>query len=237
MNTAMNTEGDAGGRDAGGTAKGFGLSRRDLALGLAGFCLLLSAAAGGELLERGLNDPVALQAACDRLQRIPAEFGSWVSVDRPITEREQRMAQIAGYVRREYRHQESGYVVTMTLLCGPAGPMSVHPPTTCFSGMGYSLASGPHPTQFQAGDAPLMLNKASFRAPTGVAAEVARVFWGWSTEGVWQSPQNPRLQFRGLPVLYKLYVVDYGIGGPTELAQAETFLQEALPVIREALQP
>ena len=42
---------------------------------------------------------------------------------------------------------------------------------------------------------------------------------------------------RGEPVLFKLYVVDRAYETTNDLTQSETFLAEALPVIRKVLQP
>ncbi len=46
----------------------------------------------------------------------------------------------------------------------------------------------------------------------------------------------PRLTFRGEPVLYKLYDVDRAFETTNDLTQSETFLAEALPVLRKTLQ-
>jgi hypothetical protein len=202
----------------------------------AGIVLLIATGAADVALNQGMSDPVALAAAAERLNQLPATIGAWESTPGAIDLREIRMAQIAGSVRRNYRHRETGRAVTLTLLCGASGPMSVHPPTACFEGVGYSLTSGPTVVQItDSARQESRLNRAAFRLPDSSTEEVVRVFWGWSQDGKWQVPANPRLTFRGLPSLYKLYVVDRAFDSTDDLSQAESFLRDSLPVIRETL--
>lgn len=215
------------------------LSRRDFALCAGGFFALLAASGADAVLNRGLNDPAAVKTAAARLNLIPEQIGLWTSTPEEIDEREKRLAGIGGSLRRTYRHAENGYVVSMTVLCGAAGPMSVHPPTACFEGVGYELSSGPTVVTFKdadAGeDADSALNRATFRLPDATSPDIVRVFWGWSDNGIWKAPENPRLAFRGQPYLFKLYVVDRSLQQADDVKQAETFLEHALPVIRRDL--
>lgn len=188
------------------------------------------------VLNRGLNDPEGLLRAVSKLEKLPSSIGAWTSASAAIDPREQRLAEIAGYFRREFRHAQTGRAVSLTILCGGSGPMSVHPPTACFEGVGYSLVAGPSVVGITDNtEHTISLNKASFRLRDSSAAEVVRVFWGWSTNGLWDAPANPRVTYRGTPVLFKLYAVDRAYETADDLAQSETFLKDALPVIRETL--
>ncbi len=213
-------------------------SRRDFGLSLSGLAVLLMAAGADAVLNYGMSDPQALSDAVARLDQIPVTIGAWTSTSGTIDDRERRLAAIAGSLRREYRHLETGRVVTLTILCGASGPMSVHPPTACFEGVGYSLTSGPTVVGITDDtDSTSSLNKASFRLQDSSLSEVVRVFWGWSTNGEWDAPGNPRVSFRGEPALYKIYTVDRAYETADDLAQSEAFLKEALPAIRKALTP
>ncbi len=213
------------------------LSRRDFALCACGFLALLGASGADAVLNHGLHDPAAVKAAAARLDSIPERIGAWTSSVEAIDERERRMAEIAGSVRRTYRNSENGYVVSLTVLCGASGPMSVHPPTACFEGVGYELTSGPSVVTFSdADETQSSLNRATFRLPGSPTTDVVRVFWGWSDDGKWTAPANPRLAFRGQPYLFKLYVVDRSLSQADDVRQSEAFLEEALPEIRRGLQ-
>ena len=213
------------------------LSRRDFALCASGFLALLGASGADAVLNHGLHDPAAVKAAATRLNSIPEQIGVWTSSLEAIDARERRIAEIVGSVRRTYRNSENGYVVSLTILCGAAGPMSVHPPTACFEGVGYELSSGPSVVTFaDADDTPSSLNCAMFRLPGSPMTDVVRVFWGWSDDGKWTAPANPRLAFRGQPYLFKMYVVDRSLPQADDVRQSEAFLEEALPEIRKGLQ-
>lgn len=208
-----------------------------MGIGLAVLCC--GAAADSALNGYGSTDSDALKAAVARLDKIPAVIGNWTSTDSEISEREQEVAGIAGYIRRTYTNQRTGYEVHLTVLCGPSGPIAVHPPTACFEGIGYTVAAGPTPTTLQSNDGENAgeFNKSSFRQSDASVPEVVRVFWGWSTDGNWQAPANPRIEFRGQPWLYKIYATDRWLEEPSDdaLPQIEVFLREALPVVREAV--
>ena len=213
------------------------LSRRDFAMCASGFLALVGASGADAVLNHGLHDPAAVKAAATRLNSIPEQIGDWTSSLEAIDERERRIAEIVGSVRRTYRNSENGYVVSLTILCGAAGPMSVHPPTACFEGVGYELSTGPSVVTFAAADdAPSSLNRAMFRLPGSQMTDVVRVFWGWSDDGRWTAPANPRLAFRGQPYLFKMYVVDRSLPQADDVRQSEAFLEEALPEIRKGLQ-
>ena len=212
-------------------------SRRDFGLCASGFLVLLGASGADAVLNHGLHDPAAVKAAATVLNSIPAQIGTWTSALEVIDERERRMAEIVGSVRRTYRNSENGYVVSLTILCGASGPMSVHPPTACFEGVGYELSSGPSVVTFaDADDTQSSLNCATFRLPGSQMTDVVRVFWGWSDDGKWTAPANPRLAFRGQPYLFKIYVIDRSLSQTDDVRQSEAFLEEALPEIRRRLQ-
>ncbi|MFN9718484.1 MAG: exosortase-associated EpsI family protein [Planctomycetota bacterium] len=212
------------------------LHRRDFLLCTGGAGVLLASGGLDMILNRQLHNPLAIAAAAPRLTRIPTTIGAWNSTELKVDDREIRHGRITGSLRRVYRHSENGKTATLTLLCGAAGPISVHPPTACFEGVGYSLVSGPTLTELKDVEGvPVSLNRASFRPQEAGVAEIIRVFWGWSTNGNWDAPSNPRVAFHGEPVLFKLYVVDQGYETADDLAQSEAFLRDALPAIRTAL--
>ncbi len=215
------------------------ISRRDMTLMGAGIAVLLV----GKFADSAVNgfaaeDSNALNAAVQHVASVPESIGNWTSTSSTLSEREIEVAGIEGYIRREYRNAKTGYRINLTLLCGHSGPMSVHPPTACFEGVGYTLISGPTITTVKHDTAlPGQMNKSSFRQGNASVPEIVRVFWGWGADGGWSAPANPRFSFRGQPFLYKLYVTDSWLEdtGRTPLPQIESFLEDAMPVICAAL--
>lgn len=212
------------------------MSRRDALMCLGGTVVVFGGVAADSLFAGRSENPVDLIRASDRLSQIPKQIERWDSTDGTIDSKEIEIAKIHGWLRREYRNQQTGYSVTVTLLNGPAGPMCVHPPTACFEGVGYTLSSGPTVTAAAGSDGKeVVFNRASFRADNSRSSETVRVHWGWSADGQWDAPANPRLTYRGFPALYKLYIVDRTTDHGADIKQAESFLHDALPVMRSVL--
>lgn len=72
-----------------------------------------------------------------RLHRVPMSLDDWDGKDTPISDAEQKMAGLTNYLQRTYTSRRTGDTVTVTLMCGPTGPIAVHPPTACYHGAGY----------------------------------------------------------------------------------------------------
>jgi hypothetical protein len=219
------------------------INRRDMLLIGAGFAALcIGSVADSAFTGTGATETTSLTAAAAQLANVPSQIGNWVSTDSELTEREIQVAGINGYVRREYTNPQTGFSVHLTILCGPAGPMSVHPPTACFEGVGYTLITGPTPTTAKSDSTEnsklAEFNKCTFKQGDSSVPELVRVFWGWGQDGEWTAPASPRIAFRGRSYLYKIYVVDRWLEatGHQSLPQIESFLNDALPVISDALE-
>jgi hypothetical protein len=225
------TPSKAGRTPAAETAAGF--PRRELLLSVSGLGLLATAAIWGDRLQRQLLNPAALARAAGRVAKIPERIGPWSSTPRELPAQEARLAEVTAGLRRDYRRERSHDVVTLTLLCGPAGPLSVHPPEACLEGLGWQLSLGPVIVSPIPGT---RLHKAAFEPPEFSGTSILRVVWGWSSGSEWDVPDYPRLAYRGQSALYKLYAVSRDLRGGRDTELAESFLVDALPVIREALQ-
>src|SRR6516164_3650916 len=69
-----------------------------------------------------------LEEAAARLDRAPGDIGDWKARPEPIDADSLARAGAIGSWSRSYRNDASGDVLTVILLCGRAGPMSVHRP-------------------------------------------------------------------------------------------------------------
>src|SRR4051812_29210625 len=87
----------------------------------------------------GPSGDTALAAA--RLAQVPPTVGEWDSQDQEMNPRAVATAELSGYLMRRYVHRRTGEVLSVLLVCGRPGPVSVHPPEVCFGGAGYTLAA------------------------------------------------------------------------------------------------
>jgi hypothetical protein len=153
--------------------------------------------------------PPEVEAAVRKLDSVPMTLGDWEGENLPMSERDKVMAGGAGYLLRRYKNRATGSVVTVFLVCGRSGPVSVHTPDVCLAGSGYTHTGGdddypvgvdslPHPARFAIGN---------FQAEESPAPDLLRTFWSWHADGAWQVPGNPRRAFARHPVLHKLYLI------------------------------
>ena len=198
--------------------------------------LLLVVAAGlahGKATGRWQSNEELADAAL-RLTQIPDSFGDWSSTDVTKNSEELAVAEAAGYLCRHYRHARTGEEVTVLLLCGPPGPISVHPPTACYRARGYQLLSDPQLTDLNTDERQDRFHLAEFQGQSTLTEDRVAIMWGWSAAGQWSAPDSPRFAFAGESALYKLYVTwDRSLD---QLPLADTVPREFLAVFLPAIE-
>src|SRR4051812_23326676 len=70
----------------------------------------------------------AVEEASARLQDVPMTVGEWDGQAKELSEREIALAEINGYFSRNYVNRRTGSMVSVLLICGRPGPVSVHTP-------------------------------------------------------------------------------------------------------------
>jgi hypothetical protein len=182
------------------------------------------------------NDPGTIKK---NLTALPLVIGSWEGRD----EDEQVAAVPAEKVgpiiiRRYVNRQDPKKVVTILLTAGRAGPMLVnHQPEDCYQAIGFNIDSDPSRYTVPAGSdgRPSDFWVARFAKKAGPVPEYVRLFWSWTSNGVWQVPKYPRLTFAGQGVLYKLYVTR-SLAKPEESLEGDAcieFMQVLIPELRK----
>jgi hypothetical protein len=198
---------------------------------------LLGGAIQGHMSRRW-GRPQEFQALADRLQELPTDVGLWhTKASLPLSPAAEAVLECAGYVCRQYENQKTGEIVTVALLLGPAGPISVHTPDVCYAGQDYSVLESPARTQFDAGKGSQDELWGTSLQSTNLTTGSLRVYYGWSTGGRWSAPDDARFAFAGQSHLFKIQVA-----GPLPLPgdektsdQGKIFLQEFLPAVKPYL--
>jgi hypothetical protein len=180
-----------------------------------------------------------LEQALEGLPRVPMKIGDWTGEDVPYEAEALTRAGIRGGVFRRYTNTRTREAVSLLIVCGRGGPVSVHTPDVCYSAAGYHQMAPEQRKEVEAGEAQkCWFYIARFGKPTAVVPQQLEIYWTWSRDGVtWNAPENPRLALARSPALYKLYVVrEYAPKTRAETAlTSEEFLRQALPVIRQSL--
>lgn len=212
-------------------------------LALCAFAIIVAGGVSHGLAHHRWIPNTAIAVAVSRMSTIPATIGPWTSEEIELSEAELTIGSISGYVKRVYTNSQTRAQVVMLLVTGEPGPISLHPPTVCFSGRGFHVVGGEFGFATPVTD-PEHVNQehvfrcADFSNPAEADPSLIRVCWGWTAAGCWQSPDHPRVAFAGESALYKLYVSERwtpvpGVTDDTETA--ELFLEAALPEISKAL--
>jgi hypothetical protein len=177
----------------------------------------------------------ALEDACARVGEVPLAFGDWKAEELPPDREAFARAGARGYWMRLYRNGQSGEAITVLLMCGRAGKMSVHTPDLCYGGAGYEIVGEPARARIAAAGASAEFWSARFRKPGPAGDSALRIHWAWSTGATWEAPERPRWHFAGAPCLYKLYVVREATADSTEGDPNLLFLQVFLPELEKTL--
>jgi hypothetical protein len=185
------------------------------------------------------STPLGQQVAAERLARVPHDVGDWRGEDLRLPEDHVQAAGLTGYVLRVYTNRFTGEVVTLLIVCGPPGPISVHTPDVCYGAVGYKMDGDPVRKTVEAeglADGSTFWT-ADFKKPRGDVDPGKRVTWGWSTGGAWQAVNKPRLTFARARALYKLYVVRdlTPDSGRADADVGLAFLRRVLPELHAAL--
>lgn len=168
-----------------------------------------------------------------RIASIPLQLGEWDGTDGELSEAERSAAGVTHYLMRSYKNQATGDVVNVTLMCGPTGPIAVHPPTACYRGAGYQQAGETRNTVVRFEKTAHTFAIADFYKPARSDQPQPRIYWAWSTNGHWQTPDSPRIEFASSPVLFKLYVTcERPFGSKPGPTPADDLLKRLLPEVQ-----
>jgi Protein of unknown function (DUF3485) len=178
-----------------------------------------------------------LQAKIARLDRVPNKIGDWEGRPLTLDARSIERADISGYLCRRYVNQKTGGAVTVMLVCGRPGPISVHTPEVCYAGTGYEQSG--ETVRFPIGsDLRDVFWEAEFNKSQSIVPEHLRILYSWSADGTWKASDNPRWDFGGLPALLKLYVIREKAEkrGKVQADDSEfEFVRQLVPELRNAL--
>jgi hypothetical protein len=146
------------------------------------------------------------------------------------------IAELEGYLNRRYVHRPTGAIISVLLVCGRAGPISVHTPDVCYGGAGYAEVGAPRPFKGP-GELPAQFEVRDFLQSNAATPTRLRIFYAWGARGKWSVPSRPRIAFSSEPVLYKLYAVRQmnKADEPVEKDLTIELLRELMPQLQKAL--
>jgi hypothetical protein len=176
--------------------------------------------------------PIETVQAAQRLDSIPMEIGDWDGEAIEVKTGEAG-AGVAGCIRRRYVHRKTGAVISLFLVCGRPGPVSIHTPDVCYGASGFTVNNR---NRYDSASGESMWKTEATRVNATEETRL-RLYWGWSDGSSWMAAGDPRVQFARRPVLHKLYVVRElsGLSQSDRSEPCEEFMQSLFPALRRAL--
>lgn len=218
--------------------------KKNLALwipvGVAAVLMIASSIAQGIWTNRfgAKSDSEKVQDFARLLEGVPKVMGEWESVDHPMNAQEQEVAGIVGYVSREYRNPRTDESCTVMLVCGNFRNIAKHEPIHCYVAAGYTQEREVEQYTTTTESSVANFNTTVFKKEDREQLERLRVFWTWNYDGEWVSPTYARWSLRGLPALYKLYVISHvRTGEDLEQSTSFKFIHELIPELDKQLAP
>ncbi len=178
-----------------------------------------------------------LDAGAGRLATLPMTLGEWDGRGLRLEPRVLALLDVSGYVRRQYVNRRTGSSLSLLILCGRPGPVSVHPPEVCYDGAGFQQVGQrtkySEPATRPAADFWVY----HFQNRDSALPVDLRVFCSWSTSGAWRAADTPRLELAGHPIAYKMYVVRElpKADEPLKEDPSHEFIQTLLPELQRSL--
>ncbi|MBY0456450.1 MAG: EpsI family protein, partial [Gemmataceae bacterium] len=163
--------------------------------------VLIAAAGVGHGLQTDRWRPsAALSQSLERLPNLPARCGDWEGKDEPLEAEDMARAGIKGWVQRRYTNPQTRESVSVLLVCGRGGPISVHTPDVCYTGSGFKQVGDIErrevtwdaPAQRAGGaERPASVFRVAQFGKDGVIPTRLEIYWCWSRDGrTWEAPDN-----------------------------------------------
>jgi hypothetical protein len=193
--------------------------------------LLLLGVGAWSWLRPGAAESEAPAVVSERLATIPMRIGPWTGTDNDVKPKGMRIAEAEAYLSRTYRSEKGAYEYSVMILYGSPGGLGAHDPKTCYAGTGFEQ-KGSGAKSLSKDGSELWNARFERERPTMAALDV---YWGWSTDGRWRAPDQPRLAFAGEGRIYKIYI-QRAVGSRESVAtDSSEFLAPFLHEVQKAL--
>ena len=180
---------------------------RFIALAVIGVVITLATGfVHGRLTQRWGPKP-DLQAAARTVEALPKEIGDWQLVsEEPMPASVIQTLSCAGHVNRRYVNRKSGRIVSIAIVVGPPGPISVHTPEICYSSREYSIQEPRKEVRLSDKEGKTHSFWSLMFRSNNPSMDRLKVYYAWRSGEAWIASQSPRFEFAGGRLLYKLQI-------------------------------
>jgi hypothetical protein len=171
--------------------------------------------------------------AAARLEQVPLTVGEWDGHDLDVKATSIEPL-LAGHMTRRYVNRVNGETISIALVVGRPGPVSIHTPDVCYTAGGFVITS--QSTAKVPGRNEEFLTMDAVKT-TQTSESRIRLYWAWNAGQGWVTAGDPRTAFAHHRVLYKLYVTrdQNNLGEPSREDPCVSFMESLLPVLDQTL--
>lgn len=177
-------------------------------------------------------DKPDVEAIGAKLKDLPEQLGEWSLVEnQELPKAAISILQCYGHSLNVYRNSKTGSRLSVALLFGPRGPIAVHTPEVCYSGVGIEQSGKTEMEVIRVDEEVHTFWRVNLLSKPALKPAL-EAYYAWSDGGNWQAADYPRVWLTG--ELYKIQLAC----SPTEPGQspdAIQFLQLFLPKIQPLL--
>lgn len=173
------------------------------------------------------------------VENVPKSFGNWESEEAPLSPEEFKLTNCTGYVSRVYKNKSTGDEISVYVVTGTARHITIHTPQWCYRAAGFvqNGAAQPYEVALPEANAPVSFTTASFQKDTEQGKQQLRIFWSFTDDGHWESPNDAKMYYAWRGAMFKVYLISPETRALESLEQSPNvaFAKEFMPVLNEAL--
>lgn len=233
---------------AGSARKSLGKASRRLLPGSILAIVLLALSAG---VRYQMEAAVAQRISSTRfspfaLSEIPLDLGPWKGKE---DELDPYIAQKTGstdYIMRRYTNDQTGTILDVLMLYGPAAAMGYHSPLACYPNAGFSLVGGgdmrPITFDFESKPKSVSFRHLVYKRGEGGIAERQQVYYVWRYSDTYAVDLGQPSMFGRLPGMFKIQVsrnlatTETADGRANSNNPCEDFLTRLMPIFESRVQ-
>ena len=180
-----------------------------------------------------------------KLSEIPGTLGPWVGKDEELDPFIARKTGSTDYIMRRYTNAQTGAVLELLMLYGPAADMGYHKPDACYPGAGYKLIGGGdlRPIDFKQEKEVRNVNLKHlvFQRGEGGLADRQQVYYTWRYSDTYATEIGQPSVFGRLPGMFKIQVAralapsESADGRANAANPCEDFISRLMPVFESRL--
>jgi hypothetical protein len=179
------------------------------------------------------------------LQEIPIDIGPWKGKDEQLDPFIARKTGSTDYIMRRYTNSQTGAILEVLMLYGPAAEMGYHKPDACYPGAGYKLVGGGdlRSIRFDLDQSEHAVNFRNlvFQRGEGGLADRQQVYYVWRYSDTYALDLGQPSVFGRLPGMFKIQVArplaasESSDGRASAANPCEEFLARLMVVFEEKL--